>query len=251
MRIIFWLVIFWLAICYLAQGQEFDDRPQTKLAPMGVQHQTSQQQPSDDPADKGVVCVTTPDGFGGSGVVVKLTEESTGAVVLTNSHVVDQNSYAFIRGRSQGQRKNIRFEVIYTDEDQDFAVMRSATCRTGEGGYTLAAFVPPVGSDMSLVGWGGGRQTTRYGKRMDVGRVMSINVVTRSGDSGGAITYNGSLVGINFGYPHAKNGSRYSDGSGSPASSHVALSSLHQTLTKLGPQYGFLPVIDDCPPGST
>lgn len=251
---LFCVVIIWtLAICAVCRGQ-FDDRPQTQLVSVSTQTQMYRATPHNrpDPADPAVVFITTPSGHGGSGIALEITEKDTQSVVLTNDHVIRDDrtgqtwTHAFVSGKHEGQPVNIRLSVIWSDPDTDFAVLHSKFSKT-QACYPIAPAVPPVGTLMTMVGWGGAKQTTRQGARIDVGHAnLSMDVEVRSGDSGGAMLHNGAIVGVMAGYPHVRK-SKPPDrpGGGHPGSSQVSLSTLQTVIPALGRRHGFTPLIKE------
>jgi len=139
----------------------------------------------------------------GSGVCIWSNGETL--VVLTAAHVVDESGPVYIYWRDG---KTARGSVVGVDTHNDVAVVR---CNF-KGRVTtipLASQPPPEGVKIEILGFGGPQKNNLrrfYGKVIGTGNKVSAQAYLMSGDSGAAMVYKGSVVGIIRGGPYLSQG---------------------------------------------
>lgn len=146
-------------------------------------------------------------GYAGSGVLIMVHENE--GLVLTAAHVVENAEEATVRW-SDGT--TTRGYVSCRDSAADVAAI-VVTPPEDHAMIPLASKDewPPQGERVELVGYGGGRlrhweaTVNGYARTggIDKFQTLSLNTRTISGDSGGAVLYQGRLVGVIWGGPLA------------------------------------------------
>lgn len=198
-----------------------------------------------------VVRIQCPNGFAGSGVMVRV-EPANGIVALTNEHVVEGATDVSIVGR----RGTVKGRVVYRDPRNDLAVVWAEGCNAGAT-VPIAESLPGMGSKIELCGYGGPnprQMIARLGKRIHAGYELSIDAACISGDSGGPMLVGGQLVGINWGGPGRSTRRFAGWGLVHPATSHATPGLLQRVLTQVCGPLGCRPVIGRekeiplCPP---
>lgn len=223
--------------------------PQTKLVPIG--HQTRAYSipaenigqrwrwTDDAPHHAAVVSVSVPNGAG-TGCLIQ--HDGKGIVVITNAHVVDRYSTAKVTGKNG----STTVHLIGRYSQYDLAILYSPTATAGTA-IPIGAYIPPVGEEVEITGYGGPRGRTL---RHFTGRLippayrggLSVNAPVISGDSGAPMIHRGCVVGVNFGGPYRDT----TGGVGSwslvhPASSHITGPELARIVTQRCSPYGVVP----------
>jgi len=139
---------------------------------------------------------------GGSGVCV--WSDGSTLVVLTAAHVTEAPGPVRIYWQDG---KTAVGSVIGADKANDIAVIRS----NFKGRVTtipIATRLPPEGAKIEILGFGGPQDSLRrfYGKVIDTGDKVVAQAYLLSGDSGSAMVYKGSVVGIARGGPYLSQG---------------------------------------------
>lgn len=151
---------------------------------------------------KAVVKVGVFDGHGsdsGGGTVVYRDGQG---IVVSVGHIF----------RSQGQpwvqygNQRYRAEVVAVNQELDLAALRTAEPPEDipaipicpQGSYA------PAGSQVEFIGYGGGEfrhfTANTIGYRQEAGEPIILDFVSVSGDSGGAVVYQGNLVAVQWGH---------------------------------------------------
>lgn len=253
-----WFPFIGCLACLLACFQCGAVEPVTNLGPVNppAKTQTEIKQPGYVFAVVGVHASTG----SGSGVMVK--HKGTGAIVLTNWHIVEDDSTVEMESTLNGER--FRGAVWHTDKQHDLAIIHCPNARP-RFAVPLASTLPKVGDTVEVIGKGAMQPTigkVRYRRAWltnnDDTRLQA-NCQLFSGDSGGGFFCRGALLGINRG------GSVWLDGKGGrprkgttdrigqfwpasvPATADVGGSTLCQIVRRICTPRGCGPVCVPCP----
>jgi S1-C subfamily serine protease len=134
--------------------------------------------------------------YGGTGTVVAV--EDRVCYVLTAKHVVQGLPAMQVIWRDGGESTG---RVVGKGEVYDTAIL-SAPCAAGTRWIDVADEYPPQGASVVIFGYRGGSsqlipwQTTVRGYSREQYSRIQLEPGSGSGDSGGPIVYNGTLVGI-------------------------------------------------------
>jgi hypothetical protein len=147
---------------------------------------------------KSAVVVRTPSGAGGSGTVVSVS--SGQCLVITCDHVVEGTREASITFQDGTK---VAGNVIVRWTHYDVAAIHVPNPPSGFTSVPISKADPPAGSQIEVMGYGGPRfgQFRPYVASRTVGGMapISIDAPSISGDSGGGMIWDGSLVGVQFG----------------------------------------------------
>lgn len=184
-------------------------------------------------------------GGDGAGSGVMIEHEGEGVVVLTNHHVMSTgftpgigfNDSCHPTATVVGSGGMQVFKLLKADKSIDVAVLYSDQATTTHA-VPISDQMPPAGAILEYVGFGGPANGKRAftAKRISSREPISLDAGTVSGDSGGPILYEGTLVGINYGAPsQAGNAGTHEGWSVTyPMSSHATPSTLTQIVRGCG-----------------
>lgn len=151
------------------------------------------------PHHRAAVCVQCPDGSAGSGTVISVSGGT--CIVITCAHVIEQNQTVEIRWQD-GHRSQARALVKW--DQYDIAAVQVMNPPQGFTSIPIGQQTPPGDAVVEVMGFGGPQYGTfrpysapRYDG--DAMAPLSIDAPSISGDSGGGMVWNGSLVGVQFG----------------------------------------------------
>jgi hypothetical protein len=138
-------------------------------------------------------------GGGGSGTLVYCDAGGIG-LVITALHVVGNRTISSVTW-ANGHRSSAR--VIERDYQHDLATL---SCRPPAGSPIafISPYTPPPGAWIDHCGFGGptGRLRHYWGQLESAGRTYYTRAIAINGDSGGALFWNGLLVGVLSGGRH-------------------------------------------------
>tara|TARA_R100001594_G_scaffold29299_4_gene54779 strand:+ start:5610 stop:6656 length:1047 start_codon:yes stop_codon:yes gene_type:complete len=139
---------------------------------------------------------------GGSGVCVWSNGDTV--VVLTAAHVVDPPMATTIHWQDG---RTVQAKIIGIDRRNDIAVLQ-ANFKGKVTTIPVAAQSPPEGARIEILGFGGPRTSLRrfLGKVIKTGDRVESQAYLLSGDSGAAMVYRGTVVGIISGGPYLSEG---------------------------------------------
>lgn len=241
---------------------QFDERPQTRLEYLGTnapwlrakpqsltgfrdQERMKKRWSISPPKEYHKAAVRVINGGGaGAGSGVMVTHEGTGVVVLTNHHVMAKgwtgNGFTdecYATATVVGSGGTQTFRLLKADKNIDVAVLYSDNATTTHS-VPVASEMPPADAVLEYVGFGGPSSGSRAftAKRVSSREPISMDAGTVSGDSGGPILYQGTLVGINYGAPASSGNVGTHEGWNVtyPMSSHATPETLTQILRGCG-----------------
>ena len=203
------------------------------------------------PADyhKSGVKVSCPNGNAGSGAIVRTVDDKA-FVVVTNHHVIEGNEGNFVSIIAMNNTRT-NAKVVWWDSRADVAVLVNTTKGVANG-LPIYDGPVPIGADCEVIAFGGpGRMVPQEDIRPFLGRVIKtdyparlcLDAYTVSGDSGSGITYQGGLVGVNWGHYGHPSVQVQGWSAGKPMASHVDGPWLARTLTQVCQPFGCRPVI--------
>lgn len=251
-------ISIWLLLVGVSYGQTFDPTPQTKLEYLGTNAPWLRQKDRStltgfhdagrmskrwnisQPAEHHKAAVRVINGGNqgaGSGVMVQ--HSGNGVVVLTNHHVMARawtgngfTNECYATATVIGDGGTQTFRLLAADPLIDVAVLYSEDATTKHA-VPIAAAMPPQDAILEYVGFGGPTTGKRAftAKRIQTREPISMEAATVSGDSGGPILYQGTLVGINYGSPSAAGS--YGTHEGWSVSGPMSSKATPQTLTQI------------------
>lgn len=247
------LLLVWMATG-VAQGQESATRmTSVQRTTTSIDPGTSDlwKESPDSEHHKAVLKVENPQGFGGTGSVIKVDSPSD-LIVVTNAHVVEICDQAgnglgryhrVVSITARGDR--VPMNVVKVLPEQDVAILHKEGWTSPDSLEVLETF--PASSAVEVAGFGGGVFRHFWGNPIQTSGSIKIDASLISGDSGSPMLVDGAIVGV------ARGGDRWTqttrDSRGGqwtltyPATSDIDTPTLCRTLVQVCNQYGCQPII--------